>query len=87
MLGNWIRIWGKSNDKLLRKERVFAFYEKEVKDIGTHCETVNWLAQWELGKEEHAQAISQCRAESKRVGEKLRRVVEERLKREKKLYA
>jgi hypothetical protein len=46
MLGNWIRIWGKSTDKLLRKERIFAFYEKELQQIGTHCEVVNWLAQW-----------------------------------------
>jgi hypothetical protein len=32
-------------------------------------------------------AVEQCRSESRRVGEKLRRVVEERLRREKKLYA
>jgi hypothetical protein len=43
MLGDLLRIWTKTTDTLLKREKIFSFYEKELDSIGNQCEHVNYF--------------------------------------------
>lgn len=86
MLGDLMRIWTRQTERLIKREKVFAYYENEQDKIGKECEKVNYLTKLQYSKEEYEQVITECHRKIGGISRKISEAIKTRQAQERKQY-